>query len=154
MTTRARSRALLLLIVWGACWAACDYWEDKGVDPEPEPELVVAPTMLEFDPSVAVRTFEVVNDGGGQLVWEVTVAAEAPWCTVTPTAGSASATIRVDVDRRALAAGEHTVPITIASNGGSAVLTVRVQVAPATGEIGIDAPVPPREPPDAAGPDE
>lgn len=90
------------------------------------PQLFVTPTNLYFGSSAVTKFFSIGNVGGGTLDW--TVSESVSWLTVTPTSGSNSATVNVTVDRIALPSGSYTGDITIESNGGSATVTVFVDV--------------------------
>lgn len=76
------------------------------------------------------RKFQVANDGDGRL--DLTARADVAWIRiVTPelrVAGGKKRKLRYVVDLTSLPLGEHSAPITIESNGGTATVLVTVQV--------------------------
>jgi Viral BACON domain/Divergent InlB B-repeat domain len=103
----------------------------------PPPALRVEPSELGFkaeggaDPDVPEASFTVANDGGGVLDWTAVV--DAPWVEVSPADGSVEvgrpATVRVKVASRELAAGSHRAIVTVRGGGGSAEVSVTVEVS-------------------------
>ncbi|HEY6886160.1 MAG TPA: choice-of-anchor D domain-containing protein, partial [Solirubrobacter sp.] len=63
----------------------------------------------------AAKTINVANSGEGTLAF--TVSDNAPWLTVTPTSGSAPATLSAAVDTSGLAAGTYNANIVIDAGG-------------------------------------
>ncbi|UCH85632.1 MAG: BACON domain-containing protein [Candidatus Latescibacterota bacterium] len=92
------------------------------------PVLNIDPGELEFGYFSTYQEFDIENIGNGLLSWSVT--SLTPWLTVDPISGTGDATIGVTADRTGLANGHHQGVIDVNSNGGSASVTVRIDVGP------------------------
>jgi len=105
--------------------------------------LAAAPQSLTFNYTVggtapAAQTVSVTNTGSGTLAW--TASSSAFWASVSPTSGSAPATLSVTVNPANIAAGTYTgnVQITAAGAAGSPAsitLTLVVQGTQPAGTI-------------------
>jgi serine protease len=101
--------------------------------PDPEFALVTPAVRAEIDESVLHVPFR--NVGGGALVLEtptVTTEDGIPWLSADVEAAS----IRLEIDRDALAPGPYVGRVDVESNGGRAVLTVVAEVA-ATPQVDV-----------------
>lgn len=93
------------------------------------PELYVSTSTMDFGTTQTVDYFYIYNDGEGVLNWEITD--NQNWITVSPTSGSDDgdrSTITVTVDRGSLSVGSYQGTISITSNGGSATVSVQMEV--------------------------
>ena len=97
------------------------------------PTLEVSPTFIDFGGSATARTFEIRNTGGGLLTWEI-FPPLSNWLSVSPSSGDTPAgerdTITITIDRSQLSPGTQAGPVLIqlASNAGSAIITVQAMV--------------------------
>ncbi len=86
-------------------------------------------TEIDFGPSTASAQLVLSNSGNAPLAWTLTGPA---WLAVAPAGGSLAAgtglTVVLTPDRGALAPGVHTTTLTLASDGGSAAVTLRIEV--------------------------
>ncbi|UCG50430.1 MAG: BACON domain-containing protein [Candidatus Latescibacterota bacterium] len=92
------------------------------------PVLSVTPTFLDFGYYGVQEFFEIENDGNGTLSWSVTP--NESWILANPLSGENDAAVYVTVNRDGLPNGHHEGTIDVASNGGSDVVTVAVDVGP------------------------
>jgi len=93
------------------------------------PELQVSTSTLDFGSIETVDYFSISNIGTGTLNWEITD--NQDWITVDPTSGSDEgnrSTITVTVDREDLSVGSYQGEISITSDGGSATVSVQMEV--------------------------
>ena len=99
--------------------------------PSKDPGLFVLPASLDFGPDESTATFRVSNLGDGTLFW--TLSDDAEWLDVIPGLGFTTGgdSVQVFVSRAGLASGTYTGTISIASNGGSHVIDVTMEVAAA-----------------------
>jgi serine protease len=100
------------------------------------PFLQVAPQDLNFGSELSSADVAVSNAGGGTL--EVAATAADAWLSVEPGAGGAGSYV-VSVDRAGLGDGVYLSSVAFNSNGGSAVVAVRMTVgttAATGGDIG------------------
>ncbi|MBM3289863.1 MAG: BACON domain-containing protein, partial [Candidatus Hydrogenedentes bacterium] len=101
-----------------------------GGGPSTDPVLSVLPAAFNFGANTDSDTMAVQNAGSGVLVWFVNESID--WLTVTPSNGSTPvggpAMVALDVDRSGLAPGTYTEEFSIASNGGTRVITVTIKV--------------------------
>ena len=67
------------------------------------PILYVSVAYLGFDPGESTRTFQIRNDGGGTLRWEISLVPE--WLNIYPTAGENDQVIAATLDRSQIPAG-------------------------------------------------
>ena len=97
------------------------------------PQLEVSPSFIDFGGSATTRTFQIRNTGGGTLQWEL-FPPLSTWLSVNPSSGETPAgendTIVLTVDRNGLAPGTQVGPVLVqlASNAGSAIITVQAMV--------------------------
>lgn len=102
-----------------------------------QPVIQVFPSHVDFGAVQTTAGVEVQNVGSGDLS-VISVIRGKPWISVNPTAGGAGP-YAVSVDRAGLADGVFTGSIEFTSNGGSAVVTVRMSVGSAIatgGDVG------------------
>jgi hypothetical protein len=102
---------------------------DPGEDPLLDPAL--GSSVLSFGDSQTVLDLELPNLGGGTLQVEGVTARTADgagWLRATPVPTTPVA-IRVVVARQGLAPGEYSGEVQVATNGGSGVAAVRLQVS-------------------------
>ncbi len=92
----------------------------------PYPILEVSKTSLFYPPSKSQRTFEVSNGGSVTLNWSIT--ADQPWLSVNPVSGVNNALVTATVDRSIVGYGNHYGNLFVTSDGGSATITVELQV--------------------------
>ena len=99
--------------------------------PSKDPGLFVLPASLDFGPDESTATLRVSNLGDGTLFW--TLSDDAEWLDVIPGLGFTTGgdSVQVFVSRAGLASGTYTGTISIASNGGSHVIDVTMEVAAA-----------------------
>lgn len=96
------------------------------------PRLSVYPTAFDFKTQSTSSTFQLFNQGGGDLIWEI--GTMPPWIHVDPSGTGVTTTelteFTIAVDRTGLENGSHTGEFTITSNGGSQLVTVTLTVVP------------------------
>ncbi|MDX1982680.1 MAG: malectin domain-containing carbohydrate-binding protein [Bryobacteraceae bacterium] len=90
--------------------------------------LSLAPGSLTFNGSGTQQATVTVTNG--PLSW--TAAANQPWLSVTPAAGTASGNVAVAVNAASLAPGTHTANITFNANGASQTVTVTLNLSALT----------------------
>jgi len=93
------------------------------------PELQVNTSTMDFGSIETEDYFSISNIGTGTLNWEITD--NQDWITVDPTSGSDvgnRSTITVTVDREGLSIGSYQGEISIISDGGSATVSVQMEV--------------------------
>ena len=100
--------------------------EIAGVGTIDRPVIKVLPGSLVFGSDSTMASLTVSNTGTDTL-GVTSVTASEPWLSVNPTSGGAG-TYTVSVDRSGLSDGVFTGSITFGSNGGSAVVSVRMNV--------------------------
>jgi hypothetical protein len=91
------------------------------------PALFVNPLTLDFGDTFLSKTFSIANAGGGILEW--TVAESVTWLTASPSSGTQTGTITVDINRSALPPGPYVGSIDVTSNGGDRAVAVIMEVA-------------------------
>jgi serine protease len=109
--------------------------ELAGFPPPVDPLLVLAASTVRITADESVLRVPVRNDGGGDLVLappSVTTDETAVWLAASADNG----TLRLEVDRDALAPGTHFGRVDLDSNGGSARLTVVADVDGPPADIG------------------
>ncbi len=93
-------------------------------------QLEVSPSTLDFLEDKTTLPLEITNTGDGLLSWELIE--DIPWMTVSDLSGTVTGserkTITITVNRAALNQGSYENVFTISSNGGNAIVTVRLQV--------------------------
>lgn len=92
-----------------------------------DPVLGVTPTLLTFTPDVTVRTFDIRNDGGGTLQWNLST--PDAWITIDPPlSGTDDATATVRVDTSLVPGGGIQLgTVSVTSNGGNIEVAVRYE---------------------------
>jgi hypothetical protein len=96
--------------------------------PDP-PELSVSKTIFNFGQTTTSLTFNITNTGEGTLTW--TISDDAAWLSTNMTSGSTTTEtdqITANVNRTGLAEGHYDGLITIASNGGTEMIDVDLDV--------------------------
>ncbi len=118
---------LVLLFFLTGC-DVMDSWQN--------PSLAVSEEEIDLGPAGVYAVFQIANQGGGSLDWEVTSSAD--WLKITPTEGKQDGLITVQADREQFRQEEEAVnkegEIRINSNGGLEVLPVTLEHIPADGE--------------------
>lgn len=93
-------------------------------------QLGVSPTTLDFLEDKTTLPLEITNTGEGLLTWELIE--DIPWVTVSDLSGTVTGserkTITITVNRATLNQGSYENVFTISSNGGNAIVTVRLEV--------------------------
>jgi len=98
------------------------------------PVLSVAPLLLDFALLEDSLSFDIRNNGGGTLSWNIAETPNKSWLTaVTPATGSGDQTVSVKVNRTSLTVGKDSTSLVITSNGGSQ--TVKVRIAKEAGSL-------------------
>jgi len=93
---------------------------------DPSPILGVSPASLHIPGTSAHEAVSIQNNGGGSLYW--TVSSDQAWMTANPASGTGGGTVGVYVDRHGLEPGTYYGGLTVASNGGNAVIPVDMVV--------------------------
>ena len=93
-----------------------------------EPQLSVSPTSLNFGTTQTQKTFNISNSGGGPLSWNVSK--NKSWISVSPTSGTNSGTVTVNVNRSGLSDGNYNGTVSVTSNGGNKNVSISIQVEP------------------------
>jgi len=89
------------------------------------PVLGVNPTTLDFGTTTTSLNFQISNQGGGTLKWQIFK--DKAWiASVNPSSGINNATVTVTVDRTKLVGTSDTGTIFVSSNGGNQNITVNV----------------------------
>lgn len=92
--------------------------------------LKVSQTTLDFGNTSTTLTIDLANEGNAVLKWEISE--DAPWLSCIPSSGEIqsgeSASVVVNVDRKGLDRGNYSQTMAIASNGGSGVVRVSMEV--------------------------
>ncbi len=96
------------------------------------PILVTSPSTLSFSATAggsnpAAATLSVANGGAGTLTY--TAAAGASWLAVTPTSGTAPASVKVSPSIAGLAAGTYSSKVTIVSSASTSTIPVTLTLA-------------------------
>jgi len=102
---------------------------EKNVTQTQDPVLEVSTTFIDFGSDEIYIYFNIDNSGGGTLNWNITN--DQDWIIVEPTLGSDEgnkSTIAVVVSREGLPLGDYQGEISISSNGGSATVTILMEV--------------------------
>ncbi len=94
------------------------------VTPSGTPTIALGPGALQFLAALAnpaAQTFQIQNTGTGILNWTAAAATQSGgnWLAVSPTSGTAPATVSVMITSASLAAGVYTGSITITAPAGS-----------------------------------
>jgi len=107
------------------------YKYEIAVSPPPKLKTIPDPPSRDFGivTSTASWQFTIANDGGGTLTW--TIADDQTWIMANPTSGDTTTewdTITVTAYPADLATGQYQGSVTISSNGGSRIGTIRMSV--------------------------
>lgn len=107
--------------------------ELAGQQAAPEsPQLVAAPSALDFGSSKLAQTLTLSNGGTGALtINAVEVSSNAPWLSIAPdnVASDGTGSYRVQADRSGLVPGLYAGTITARSTANDVSITVRMEVA-------------------------
>lgn len=101
-----------------------------------QPVLSVSVKTLDFGAEQTTLSFDISNSGKGVLEWNISENAE--WLSCSETSGKtekAKSSVVVTILRDGLDKGNYTQNIVIASNGGSDIVTIKVEVSGAEIEI-------------------
>lgn len=95
-----------------------------------QPILSLSTNTLHFGSQVTSLPVSIVNVGGGTLNYSTTDVelSGGNWLSESPSAGTAPATLNVLVNRGGLVPGSYSGTVTVASNGGSQVIAVTMEV--------------------------
>lgn len=117
MTNKAKGLIIIFLLI--GFLFGCDFLA--------LPSLSVGPSHLNFGFSQNYLQFEIINDGAGQLEWEISP--DYPqWLTLDQTEGVNNAVITAEVLRQNLSPGEYTANLKINSNHRDKIVSILVQV--------------------------
>lgn len=110
----------------------------SGVQPPPNPTLVVTPSSVNFGTDVSSVTISVTNGGGGTLSAD-TPTDSVTWLDITPSVVDSNGlgSYTVSVDRTGLSDGIYTATITFTSSANTVTVQVIIKVgATITGDAG------------------
>jgi hypothetical protein len=113
-----------------AAIAALDTAYAASVDEIGVPVLLVSEEVLDFGSSETSLSFDISNDGDGKLDYTITTSLPTK-VTITPNSGNCiddTDTITVTVSRSGVSPGTYYPTVDIASDGGSATVTLTVVV--------------------------
>lgn len=90
----------------------------------PQPVLAVSPSTLSFSAvqgsaNPAAQVVSIANTGGGTLSWTATIASGADFLAISPSSGTAPASLSVSVNAAGKAPGSHTGSVQISASGVS-----------------------------------
>ena len=94
-----------------------------------QPVIKVNPEVLDFGESATSQAFDISNVGKGTLKWKITE--EIDWLSCSESGGETTndiASIAITVDRSGLGKGSYSETIVVSSNGGSAIVKVKMTV--------------------------
>ena len=94
-----------------------------------QPVIKVNPEVLDFGESATSQAFDISNVGKGTLKWKITE--EIDWLSCSESGGETTndiASIAITVDRSGLGKGTYSETIVVSSNGGSAIVKVKMAV--------------------------
>ncbi len=97
----------------------------------PPPMLYVDPNLLDFGGVAVQMSFDIQNIGGGTLIWTIDDSAFPGWLSIdhnTDTTQSETDIVLVDIDRTALAYGDYSHIIDVASDGGADTVQIDMTV--------------------------
>lgn len=107
--------------------------EDTNLDFQITPStgtLFVSQNELDFGNEVTKSSLDISNNGNALLSWQISE--DASWLSCNPTSGATQpgekTSIVVTVDRTGLTRGSYSQNLTITSDGGSAVVNIRMAV--------------------------
>lgn len=107
--------------------------EDANLDFQMTPStgiLYVSQNELDFGNEVTKLTLDISNQGNALLSWQISE--DASWLSCNPTSGTTQSgektSLVVTVDRTGLTRGNYSQNLTITSDGGSAVVNIRMAV--------------------------
>jgi len=110
--------------------------EDVSVDmtvSDDPPILLVTPTTLDFGIIATVMTFNITNNGGSTLSWNIAENPDESWLLISGDnngnlSSGQSVTIQVDVNRSGISQGMYYGEILVTSNGGSQPIDIIVEI--------------------------
>jgi hypothetical protein len=94
-----------------------------------DPVLGLSTSRLDFGTTATERVFQISNDGGGTLTWDLT--SEASWLDFSPASGTTTGEndlVTVTADRTGLAVGRHEATLVVTANPDDRVLDVTLDV--------------------------
>lgn len=95
------------------------------------PKLALSDETLDFGDNDSLKTFEIKNEGDGNLNWELS--ANESWIIVSKISGSVAANqkeaVDVKINRKDLAPGNYNGSITVTSNGGDKTINISINIA-------------------------
>lgn len=107
--------------------------EDTNLDFQITPStgaLFVSQNELDFGNEVTKLSLDISNNGNALLSWQISE--DASWLSCNPTSGTTQpgekTSIVVTIDRTGLTRGSYSQNLTITSDGGSAVINIRMAV--------------------------
>lgn len=107
--------------------------EDTNLDFQMTPStgtLFVSQNELDFGNEVTKLSLDITNKGNAPLSWQISE--DATWLSCNPTSGKTQpgemASLVVTVDRTGMNRGNYSQNITVTSDGGSAVINVKMAV--------------------------
>lgn len=121
--------ALETKVTEAAAIAALDTTYADSVDEIGVPILTTDVDVLDFESAITELTFDITNTGEGELDWTITTSTAK--VTVDPDSGDTqdeTDTVTVTVDRNGMSPGTYNPTVDIASDGGSATVTLTVVV--------------------------
>lgn len=94
-----------------------------------QPVIKVTPELLDFGSETTTLAFDITNVGKGTLSWDI--AEDIPWLTCSSLEGETTgqvSSVVVTVSREGLDRGSYSESLVVTSNGGTAVIKVKVAV--------------------------
>ncbi len=95
-----------------------------------DPVLLTSIDQLDFQADIEALSIDISNANNGSLIWVVST--DDSWITLSPASGEVGTlsqdSVLVTIQRVGLAAGIHQAQVTIASNGGSQIIPVKMEV--------------------------
>lgn len=95
------------------------------------PDMELSTSSLNFSSTTNSQSFSVQNFGDENLLWTIT--SNQTWLTTSPsngtTGGGQASPVAVNVNRGSLVPGQYTGQLSLSSNGGSATVSVSIDVA-------------------------
>jgi len=92
----------------------------------PDPTLLVNPLTIDFGSANTIESFTIYNLGLAPLHWNITESTS--WLSLSQTSGTDMQVIDATIDRTGLAPGFYSAQIVVTSNGGTEIVTARVEV--------------------------
>jgi len=140
-TVTGRWVQLAGLLAIAAAVAGCPQPPQPGQGGVGQPELEVFPSAFRFNQTVQSDLFTISNTGAGNLTWTITT--NAPWIGFSATSGSATPTapseIVITVDPTGFAGQSVTGQFTVATNAGTLIVPVTLDLTGGGGGTGDPA---------------